>query len=141
MLKFLVPVDGSDNPDKATEKFIKLLDWYTELPQIHLLNVQPPRRGNVPLFIDKESIDWYHREEGTKALKAARALLDHNGIAYQYHIAVGNPAETIARYARETDCDQIVIGPRGLGIVKGILLGSVAAQVMYLSTIPVLLIK
>jgi nucleotide-binding universal stress UspA family protein len=140
-MKFLVPVDGSDNSGNATEKFIKLLDWYEELPQIHLLNVQLPQRGNVPLLIDRESIDWYHREEGMKALKTARALLDHNGIAYQYHIAVGNPAETIARYAKEIDCDQIVIGPRRLGIVKGLLLGSVAAQVMHLSTMPVLLIK
>jgi nucleotide-binding universal stress UspA family protein len=105
------------------------------------LNVQLPQRGNVPLLIDKESIDIYHREEGTKALKAARASLEHNNIAYQHHIAVGSPAETITRYAMEIDCDQIVIGPRGLGIVKGILLGSVAAQVMHLSTIPVLLIK
>ncbi len=141
MLKFLVPVDGSDNSRNAVEKFIKLLDWYKELPQIHLLNVQLLEHGNVSLLIDKKSIDLYHREEGTKALEAACASLDHNGIAYQYHIAVGSPAETITRYAREIDCDQIVIGPRGLGIVKGILLGSVAAQVMHLSTIPVLLIK
>ena len=141
MLRFLVPVDGSDNSSNAIEKFIKLLDWYKELPQIHLLNVQLPQRGNVPLLVDKESIDWYHREEGTKALKSARASLDHNGIAHQYHIAVGSPAETITQYANEIDCDQIVIGPRGLGIMKGILLGSVAAQVMHLSTIPVLLIK
>lgn len=141
MLRFLVPVDGSDNSGSAIEKFIKLLGWYKELPEIHLLNVQLPQRGNVPLLIDKESIEIYHREEGTKALKAARALLDHNNIAYQHHIAVGSPAETITQYAMEIDCDQIVIGPRGLGIVKGILLGSVAAQVMHLSTIPVLLIK
>ena len=141
MLKFLVPVDGSDNSSNAIEKFIKLLGWYKELPQIHLLNVQLPQRGNVPLLIDKESIDLYHREEGIKALQTARASLDHNGIAYQHHIAVGSPAETITRYAREIDCDQIVIGPRGLGVVKGILLGSVAAQVIHLSTIPVLLIK
>jgi nucleotide-binding universal stress UspA family protein len=141
MLRFLVPVDGSDNSGSAIEKFIKLLGWYKELPEIHLLNVQLPQRGNVPLLIDKESIEIYHREEGMKALKAARASLDHNNIAYQHHIAVGSPAETITRYAMEIDCDQIVIGPRGLGIMKGILLGSVAAQVMHLSTIPVLLIK
>jgi nucleotide-binding universal stress UspA family protein len=141
MLRFLVPVDGSDNSGNAIEKFIELLAWYKELPQIHLLNVQLPQRGNVPLLVDKESIDWYHREKGMKALKSARASLDHNGIAHQYHIAVGNPAETITRYAKEIDCDQIVIGPRGMGVMRGLLLGSVTAQVMHLSTIPVLLIK
>ena len=47
----------------------------------------------------------------------------------------------IVRYAAEKQCDQIVIGPRGLGSVQGLLLGSVASKVMQLSTIPVLLIK
>ncbi len=47
----------------------------------------------------------------------------------------------ILRYAQEIDCDQIVMGPRGLGAVKRILLGSVASKVIELSTIPVLLIR
>ncbi len=47
----------------------------------------------------------------------------------------------ILRYAQETNCDQIVVGPRGLGLVKGLFLGSVASKVMQFSTLPVLLIK
>lgn len=141
MLRFLVPVDGSDNSGDAIAKFIRLLAWYKEVPEIHLLNIQLPRRGNVSLFIDRESIDSYHQEEGLKDLGTARRLLDNAGILYRHHIAVGSPAETITHFAREINCDQIVIGPRGLGLVKGILLGSVADKVMRLSTIPVLLIK
>lgn len=141
MLKFLLPVDGSDASNDAVAKFIKLLDWYKEEPEIHLLNVQFPQRGNVVLFIDKESIDLYHREEGMKGLKTARELLDQAGIACRLHITVGNPEEMILRYAKEINCDQIVIGPRGLGVVKGLLLGSVASKVMQLSVIPVLLVK
>ncbi len=141
MLKFLLPVDGSDTSNKAVAEFIKLLDWYKEEPEIHLLNVQFPERGNVTLFIDKESINLYHREEGMKGLKAARGLLNQAGIASRFHITVGDPEEMITRYAKEIDCDQIVIGPRGLGAVKGLVLGSVASKVMQFSTIPVLLIK
>ena len=141
MLKFLLPVDGSDTSNKAVAEFIKLLDWYKEAPEIHLLNVQFPQHGNVTLFIDKESINLYHQEEGMKGLKAARDLLDQAGIACQFHITVGNPEEMITRYAKEMGFDQIVIGPRGLGVVRGLLLGSVASKVMQLSTVPVLLIK
>jgi nucleotide-binding universal stress UspA family protein len=47
----------------------------------------------------------------------------------------------ILRYAQEANCDQIVVGPRGLGLVKGLFLGSVASKVMQFSTLPVLLIK
>jgi nucleotide-binding universal stress UspA family protein len=47
----------------------------------------------------------------------------------------------IVQFATEKQCDQIVIGPRGLGSVQGVLLGSVASKLIHLSPIPVLLIK
>lgn len=140
-MKFLLPVDGSHASNQAVARFIKLLDWYKEVPEIHLLNVQFPQHGNVTLFIDKESINLYHQEEGLKGLQTARGLLDQAGIDCQFHIMVGSPVEIITRYAKEMEFDQIVIGPRGLGVVKGLLLGSVASKVMQLSTVPILLIK
>src|SRR5512134_168381 len=124
MLKFLLPVDGSDISIRAVGEFIKLIGWYKEVPEIHLLNVQIPLRGNVPMFIDKESIDMYYREEGMKELQPGRDLLDGAGIEYRIHITAGTPSDIILRYASEINCDQIIIGPRGLGAVRGILLGS-----------------
>jgi nucleotide-binding universal stress UspA family protein len=141
MLKFLFPVDGSDASNRAITEFITRMDWYRHIPEIHLLNVQFPQRGNVPLFIDKENIDKYHREEALKELQAARELLDRAGLVCHYHIAVGNPPDVIMQYGKEMACDQIVMGPRGLGAVKRILMGSVASKVIELSTIPVLLIR
>jgi nucleotide-binding universal stress UspA family protein len=141
MLVFLLPVDGSETSNQAVAKFINLLDWYKEKPQLHLLNVQFPQRGNVSLFIDKESLDQYHQEEGLKALESSRKLLASAGIDCEFHILVGSPEEMIVRYAQEMGCDQIIMGPRGLGIVKGLFLGSVANKVMELSAIPVLLVK
>jgi nucleotide-binding universal stress UspA family protein len=141
MLKFLVAVDGSPASSAAVGTFVQIIGWYKEPPQIHLLNVQLPQRGNVPLFIDKESIDLYHREEGMKELQMARDILCKDGISCQSHIIVGDPAEMILRYAQESGCDQIVVGARGLGPVGGFLLGSVASKVMQNSTLPVLLVR
>ena len=64
MLKILIPIDGSDNCDKAAAHFIQLLDWYKDRPEIHLLNVQYPLDGNVSLFINQADIKQYHQEEG-----------------------------------------------------------------------------
>ena len=50
-------------------------------------------------------------------------------------------AETIDRIARETMADQIVMGTRGLGRLRGLLLGSVATPVVHLADIPVTLVK
>ena len=141
MLKILLPVDGSDNSSKSVTDFIRLLDGYKEKPEIHLLNVQYPLDGNVSLFINQADIKQYHQEEGLKCLQNTRDLLDQAGIAYQYHITVGDPAEMIVRFAAEKHYDQIVMGPRGKGNIQGLLLGSVTNKVMQLSSIPVLLVK
>lgn len=141
MLKILLPADGSDNSSQAITDFIHLLDWYKEKPELHLLNVQHPLDGNVSLFINQSDIKRYHQEEGLKSLQNARNLLDQAGIAYQYHITVGDPAEMIVCFADEKHYDQIVMGPRGKGNIQGLLLGSVTNKVMQLSNIPVLLVK
>ncbi len=140
-MKILVPVDGSDNSNKSVSDFIRLLGWYKETPEIHLLNVQLPLHGGVSCFIDRENIKQYHQEEGFKSLQSARDLFEQAGIVCQPHILVGDPAEMIVHCAAEKKCDQIAIGPRGLGGVKGLLMGSVANKLMQLSPLPVLLIK
>jgi len=141
MLKILLPVDGSENSSKTVADFIQLLGWYKEKPEFHLLNVQYPLDGNVSLFVNKTDIKQYHQEEGLKSLQNTRDLLDQAGIPYQYHIIVGDPAEMIVRFATEKQYDQIIMGPRGKGGIKGLLLGSVTNKVMQLSDIPVLLVK
>lgn len=141
MLKILLPVDGSENSRKTVFDFIQLLGWYKEKPEIHLLNVQYPLNGNVSLFINQADIKQYHQEEALKSLQDTRDLLDQAGIAYQYHIIVGDPAEMIVRLANEEQYDQIMMGPRGKSGIKGLLLGSVTNKVMQLSDIPVLLVK
>ena len=141
MLKILLPVDGSDVSNQAVKNFIQMLNCYKEMPEIHLLNVQLPLHGDVSLFIDGENIAQYHRDEGMERLKTARQFMDQAGIPCQFHIIVGEPADIIVAFAKEKLLDQIVIGSRGMGAVKNLLLGSVANKVVQLSAAPVLLVK
>lgn len=141
MLKILLPVDGSDNSDKAVANFISMINWYKESPEVHLLTVQAPLSGNISSYISATDIKQYHQEEGLKSLENARRLLDQAGISCQYHITVGDPAEMIVRFATEQKYDQIVMGPRGKGNIEGLLLGSVTNKVMQSALIPVLLVK
>ena len=141
MLKVLLPVDGSENSTKAVAGFVQMIDWYKEKPELHLLSVQHSLDGNVSSFINQADIKQYHQDEGLKCLQNTRDSLDQNGVPYQYHITVGDPAEMIVRFAAEKHYDQIVMGPRGKGGIQGFLLGSVTNKVMQLSSIPVLLVK
>ena len=142
ILKILLPVDGSDASNRSVSDSIQLIDCYKEKPEIHLLNVQLPLDGNISSFVDKENIRQYHQEEGMKKLQNPRELLEQAGFVCQFHIIiVGEPAEMIVNFAKEKLFNRIVIGSRGMGIVKSLLLGSVANKVMQLSTTPALLVK
>ena len=141
MLKMLLPVDGSETSSRAVEEFVRRLDWYREKPEVHLLNVRVPLFGNVSMFISKEEISNYYQEEGLKSLRQARNQLEEAGVAYRHHVIVGEPVTMIVQFAEEIQRDQIIIGPRGLGAIKGLLLGSVASKLIQLSTVPVLLLK
>ena len=92
-------------------------------------------------FINHEQIKQYHREESLKVLKPARDVLDTAGVPYIFHIGVGDPAEIIARYAKDQGCEQIIMGTRRVSELAGVLLGSVARDVTRLSMVPVLLVK
>jgi nucleotide-binding universal stress UspA family protein len=56
-------------------------------------------------------------------------------------IAVGHPAPEILRYADVTDTDLLVVGARGLGTMKRLLLGSVSEAVLRHAACPVLVVR
>jgi len=143
MLKFLVPVDGSEPSVRAVDHLMKQLGGFKEAAEIHLLNVQHPiPYGNrVSSVVGHDKLAQYHKEEGMAALKPAMQKLDAAKVQYHYHIGVGDAADIICRYAMEKGCDQIFMGTRGLGSVSSLLLGSVATKVIHLSPVPVLLVK
>lgn len=142
MRKILVAVDGSENANRAVEYVRQLAQNYREPLEVHVLNVQPPVTfGDIKKFVGQEALNAYYHDEGIKMLAAARKRLDQSGLAHTYHIGVGPVAETIADYAREHGCAQIVMGTRGLSSISSLLLGSVAAKVLHLATVPVTFVK
>jgi nucleotide-binding universal stress UspA family protein len=141
-MKVLIPVDGSQAANRAVEHVIASVAWLKEAPQVCLLNVQwNLATGNVKLFINKDTINDYYREQGMAALAEARTRLDAAGLAYTYHISVGTPAEAIVQYAQEQRVDQIVMSAHGQNTLSNMLLGSVASKVAHLAPVPLLLVK
>lgn len=142
MPKILVAVDGSDNSARVIDFLIAENAQLKSPLQLHLINVQMPLGGvNVKMFISSDSLNQYYKEEGERALDAARKRLDAAKIPYTPHISVGDPAEVIAAYLKSEGCDRIVMGSRGLGAVTGLVLGSVATKVLHLTQVPITLIR
>jgi len=141
MQKILLAVDGSDSALRAVEHVARRASTAKEDYEILLVHVQYPLHGSVSTFIDAGQVKQYHHDEGMKALAGAREKLDASGAQYSYHLFVGDPAEVVARYAREQGCHEIVIGTRGLTGIGSLLMGSVATKVIHLADMPVLLVK
>lgn len=141
-MQILLPVDGSENSLRAIRHLIAMKELYRDPIEVHLLNVQlPVASGAVKMFISRQQLNDFYRDEGAAALKDARALLEQAGVSYQHHVGVGDLAATIVSYAKEKQCRQIVMGTRGRGSFAGALLGSVTTKVIHLADMPVLLIK
>ena len=134
----LVPVDGSLNSDRAVRFAIDLLKSGGTL---HLLNAQPRLSGATRTFVGKADIDAFHREEGEKALASAVRLGADAGVPVEKHISVGQPGELTAEFAQRAGAKLIVMGTRGHTGLAGMLLGSVAQDVIARADVPVCLVK
>lgn len=139
MTTVLIPIDGSPASNKALEFAVS---WYKNQPtlKLHLVNVQPPIFAGIPDYTMQTNIpDKFYWDEGQAVIKTVRPML--GDVTYEEEVLVGPVAESIADYANSHNIDHIVMGTRGLGSVKGLLLGSVATKILNLVDIPVTLLK
>lgn len=139
VFRVLLATDGSENSLRAAKFLIGKAALYSESLDVHLLNVQPAFPGTVRGV--HEQAQRVHQAEGEQALVSVRKLLDDAGVKYTSHIGVGEASEVVAHYVREKKIEQIVMGTHGRGAVAGLLLGSVATQVINSTEVPVLLVK
>ncbi len=141
MQKILIPVDGSQHAERAVSTVIKQFQATGQL-DIHLLNVQVPvESGHARMFVSKDDLDGYYRDEGRQALAGAASLLKQAGVPFSEHLAIGHTAETIINFAQQHQFDQIVMGTQGRTGLANLLLGSVASEVLQSGKVPVTLVK
>lgn len=141
MKTILLPVDGSENSNRAVQRAIEICKESGEARLLVVTAYPPIVSGNVKSFFSAEDIHSFYQEEGQKALAPAKALLDTAGVTYEAEVLVGPVAQTLAEYAKKKQADTIIMGTRGLGTVTGLVLGSVTTKVLSLVDIPVLLVK
>jgi nucleotide-binding universal stress UspA family protein len=135
--KILVPIDGSEHAQKAVE-FASNVAMQNEAT-IHLLHIISSTKipKDVIDFVKSERIEEppttaYLQIVGNQILGKAESEAKERGLKkVEKNVMKGDPAEVIIDYAKEGDFDMIVIGSRGLGGVKGLMLGSVSSKVCH----------
>jgi nucleotide-binding universal stress UspA family protein len=139
--KILIPVDGSAASLRAVEFAIEMAGQSpgTSLVLLHVSNIPAVDLGSV-----SEATDWLQEaasQASAKALKDAIGKCEGASIVFKTLSKSGQTAAAIAQVAREEEVKHIVMGTRGLGAIKGLLLGSVAMQVIHLAEVPITLMK
>ncbi len=153
-MKVLVAVDGSKHSIRAVrEAFALLARMPLEKHTLHLLAVHDPRsvqlatraiaKSELDRFLAEQSAESLREAEkfATRAVDASAESGDGNaGIAWRSLSRQGPIASTIAREAERGNYDLVVLGTKGRGGFKDLLMGSVAQRLPGLTQKPVLLV-
>jgi len=141
MTNVLVPVDGSESATRAVRWVAHVLAGQAGA-RVQLLHVQPAIDAwEVRSHLGADDIARWQATGSQAVLDPAVAIAREAGIAAFSHAAVGDVASEVAAHVTRLGCDSIVMGTRGLGPVKSLLLGSTAMKVIHLAEVPVTLIK
>jgi len=141
--QILVPVDGSPASLRAVNFAIEMAAIHpdTSLLLLHVWNISALNLLGVTEAMDDDWLEEAGKRGSDKALNEAVEKTERAKVTFQALARTGHVAETITKVAREEDVHYIVMGTRGLGGVEGLLLGSVATQVIHLAAVPITLIK
>lgn len=141
MLKILIPVDGSENALRAVEHAVMLAKNNAVLT-CDLLYVGQPFSPRVHAYRPHEEVVRMEQVEAREALLPAQNFLDAAGIPYKVAREDGDVAQRIVEHARQAQCNLIMMGMRGMGLVVGpVKMGSTASKVLHTADVPVTLVK
>ena len=142
--KILVPVDGSENSQRA----LAYAGYLAELSHavigiLHVVNLsaaissvgQINTGGYIPDMVLED-----FQEAGQAVIDKALQQLPP-AVSAQGFLENGAPPKVIAAFCSENAYDLIVMGSRGAGVIKELVMGSVSSYVLHHATCPVMVTK
>lgn len=135
--RILVPVDGSDSSDRAIDQAIYLAEICAA--KVDFLYVANINQLAINACLSDAILE--------AVTKAGNVILDRamekvpEGVKAEGFSETGSPAVVILDFANTEESDLIIMGSRGLGVVKGVLLGSVSQHLVEQAKCPVMVVK
>ncbi len=123
-MKVLVPTDGSNNAMEAVN-FAIALARENPTTQVTVISVIAP----------------FSESRAGIALEKARNAFIKAGLTVQTVLLEGEPADTIIKFAQEQKIEHIILGSRGMGALRSMVLGSVSQKVLQNTSIPLTIVK
>ncbi|XP_046846893.1 universal stress protein in QAH/OAS sulfhydrylase 3'region-like [Xenia sp. Carnegie-2017] len=142
--KVLIPVDGSENSEKAYDcKVCK--NMYQPSHEVIIFHAHVPPHLSTFSFKDFMHVpaeEWQQKMEAS--VKEVQKLENHYITKYQSKVKpkfisenCNKPGEAICKCAKAQEVDLILMGTRGLGSLRRTVLGSVSDYVLHHAERPV----
>jgi nucleotide-binding universal stress UspA family protein len=134
--KILLATDGSEDAAQATEAAADLASkGGAELHVVHVWHDVPTpyRHGFVKRELHRQAQEILDEQVG-KLEAAGRAVT-------QAHLREGRTSDEVIKLSEELGVGLLVVGSRGMGTVKRILIGSRSEEIVHHSHIPVLVVR
>jgi len=134
-MKIMICYDGSEGAQRAMEKAIEI--FKPLMPEVIVLTViEPPLDASSH---NEEAFAEWRRERQKDLDKAADWLVMH-GLEVDAILAEGDPRTMIMETIKAKSPDVVVVGKRGVGRLKEIVLGSVSAYLTRHANRPLLVV-
>jgi nucleotide-binding universal stress UspA family protein len=139
--KILVPVDGSDNSFRALEHaiFLSIKIQESQITVLYIIEDLPTVYIYSPKTIEKLHADY--KSESAKILERCKELASKSGINIHTVLLEGDPASKIIAYSEMEGFDIIMMGSRGMGKFKEMIVGSISNKVIHHAKCSVMLVR
>ena len=134
--KILFPTDGSENSKKAIDYAVEIAKSFSakvlivhsyEIPAV----VYAHPSATINYYYLKGDLEKSLEDSGTAILNEIRTEFESRGVNADVLLKKGEAGFVITEEAEKEACDMIIMGTRGLGTVKSLLLGSVSNYVIH----------
>lgn len=137
----LVPYDGSDPSKRALDFGLELAKLYSAKINVMTCVMIHPQVDPVMSVAYVETLK-IQKQEAQKTLSGLESKLRQANLSFKSDVLESvSITDAILSYSESNSIDLIVMGSRGLGGFKKMLLGSVASGVSQHSKCPVLIVK
>jgi nucleotide-binding universal stress UspA family protein len=138
--KLLVPIDGSDNSFRALDHAIFLSkNIRAQTTALHIME-------NVP-FVHVQSekvlneLMSKYQKDSENILNKSRDIGNKNGVNVETVLMKGDATSNIIDFSKKGNYDTIIMGRRGMGQFKQLILGSTSNKVLNHSDCTVVIVK
>jgi nucleotide-binding universal stress UspA family protein len=136
--KILVPLDGSEHSIRALKIAVQVAkEFGGSITLIHVYTVSPFVITPTQVYKYIQAV----RKLGSSILEEGKYLVKAEGVQVETLLEEGHTIEKILETVTKENFDMVVLGSRGLSLLKGILMGSVSEGVTKNAPCPVLVVK